>query len=70
VAAAQKAAGENIVTVSLFENWYKPLETELRRQTNNLMFGRIDAEKFCAEMQKAADKAKKDAGDAIQKRTV
>jgi len=70
VAAAQKAAGDNIVTVSLFENWYKPLETELRRQTNNLMFGRIDAEKFCAEMQKAADKAKKDAGDAIQKRTV
>ena len=70
VAAAQKAAGDNIVTNSLFENWYKALETELRRQTNNLMFGRIDAQKFCDEMQKAADKAKKDAGADIQKRTV
>jgi len=70
VAVAQKAAGDNIVTNSLFENWYKELETELRRQTNNLMFGRSDAAKFCDEMQKAADKAKKAAGTDIQKRTV
>ena len=70
VAAAQKAAGDNIVTNSQFENWYKELETELRRQTNNLMYGRIDATKFCEEMQKAADKAKKAAGANIQRRTV
>ncbi|GAA3205927.1 N-acetylglucosamine/diacetylchitobiose ABC transporter substrate-binding protein [Actinocorallia longicatena] len=69
VADAQKAAGDNIVTNSQFENWYKELETELRKQTNNLMFGRIDATKFTEAMQKAADKAKKAAGDKIQKRT-
>ncbi|MCD0450073.1 N-acetylglucosamine/diacetylchitobiose ABC transporter substrate-binding protein [Actinocorallia sp. API 0066] len=69
VFAAQQAAGNNIVTTSLFENWYKELETELRRQTNNLMYGRSDAKKFCAAMQKAADKAKKDAGADLQTRT-
>ncbi|MEO5875594.1 MAG: sugar ABC transporter substrate-binding protein, partial [Streptosporangiaceae bacterium] len=70
VADGQKAAGDNIVTNSQFENWYKELETELRKQTNNLMYGRSDAAKFCEAMQKAADKAKKAAGDKIQKRTV
>ncbi|ROO88402.1 N-acetylglucosamine transport system substrate-binding protein [Actinocorallia herbida] len=68
VFAAQQAAGQNVVTTSLFENWYKELETELRRQTNNLMYGRNDAKTFCAEMQKAADKAKEDAGADIQTR--
>lgn len=66
---AQKAAGANIVTDSRFEQWYKPLETELRTNTNALMNGRITADEFCAKMQKAADKAKAKAGAKQQKRT-
>ncbi|WP_248959251.1 N-acetylglucosamine/diacetylchitobiose ABC transporter substrate-binding protein [Sphaerisporangium perillae] len=69
-ADAQKAAGANIVTYSSFENWYKELETELRKQTNSLMFGRISAEEFCANMQKKADAVKADSSITKQNRTV
>jgi N-acetylglucosamine transport system substrate-binding protein len=65
--AAQKAAGANTVTKSFFEEWYKELETELRKQTNALMFGRISADEFCEKMQEAADKTKDDS--AIKKQT-
>jgi N-acetylglucosamine transport system substrate-binding protein len=70
VVAAQKAAGQNVVTYSLFETWYKELETELRKQTNALMFGRISADEFCANMQKAADKTKADSSINKQSRSV
>ncbi|MEU1875896.1 N-acetylglucosamine/diacetylchitobiose ABC transporter substrate-binding protein [Streptosporangium sp. NPDC020072] len=70
LSAAQTAAGQNIVTFSAFENWYKELETELRKQTNALMFGRISADEFCDKMQKAADKSKSDSSITKQKRTV
>ncbi|WP_433421319.1 N-acetylglucosamine/diacetylchitobiose ABC transporter substrate-binding protein [Microtetraspora malaysiensis] len=69
VVAAQSAAGANVVTWSSFEQWYKELETELRKQTNALMFGRITADQFCANMQKAADKTKADSSVTKQKRT-
>lgn len=67
---AQTAAGADIVTYSSFENWYKELETELRKQTNSLMFGRISAEQFCANMQKKADSVKADSSITKQNRTV
>ncbi|GII78406.1 carbohydrate ABC transporter, N-acetylglucosamine/diacetylchitobiose-binding protein [Sphaerisporangium rufum] len=67
---ALKAAGANIVTYSSFENWYKELETELRKQTNSLMFGRISADEFCANMQKKADSVKSDSSITKQNRTV
>lgn len=70
VADAQTAAGSDIVTYSSFENWYKELETELRKQTNSLMFGRITAEQFCANMQKKADAVKEDSSITKQNRTV
>ncbi len=70
LSAAQTAAGQNIVTFSAFENWYKELETELRKQTNALMFGRISADQFCDNMQKAADKTKSDSSITKQNRTV
>ncbi|GAA4559133.1 N-acetylglucosamine/diacetylchitobiose ABC transporter substrate-binding protein [Planotetraspora kaengkrachanensis] len=70
VVAAQTAAGQNVVTYSLFETWYKELETELRKQTNALMFGRISADEFCANMQKAADKTKADSSINKQSRSV
>jgi N-acetylglucosamine transport system substrate-binding protein len=69
-ADAQKAAGSNIVTYNSFENWYKELETELRKQTNSLMFGRISADEFCANMQKKADSVKADSSITKQNRTV
>ncbi|GLZ43197.1 N-acetylglucosamine/diacetylchitobiose ABC transporter substrate-binding protein [Actinokineospora sp. NBRC 105648] len=60
-AEAQAKAGDSgIITYSLFENWYKELETELRSQTNALMFGRITGEQFCANMQRKADAVKAD----------
>ncbi|MGC5015333.1 N-acetylglucosamine/diacetylchitobiose ABC transporter substrate-binding protein [Streptosporangium sp. DT93] len=68
VNAAQTAAGQNIVTFSSFENWYKEFETELRKQTNALMFGRISADEFCEKVQKAADKTKADSSITKQKR--
>ncbi len=69
VADAQKAAGQNIVTLSLFETWYKELETELRKQTNALMFGRIKADEFVEKMQAAADKTKNDSSITKQQRS-
>ncbi len=69
VAEAQKAAGQNIVTYNLFENWYKELETELRKQTNGLMFGRIKADEFCQNMQKKADSTKADSSITKQTRS-
>ncbi|HEV7932479.1 MAG TPA: N-acetylglucosamine/diacetylchitobiose ABC transporter substrate-binding protein [Actinomadura sp.] len=70
VLAARKAAGDsNVVTKSFFEEWYKELETELRTQTNELMFGRITADQFCASMQKKADSVKKDSSVKKQQRS-
>lgn len=70
LSAAQTAAGQNIVTFSVFENWYKEFETELRKQTNALLFGRISADEFCEKVQKAADKTKADSSITKQNRTV
>ncbi|RJL35392.1 N-acetylglucosamine/diacetylchitobiose ABC transporter substrate-binding protein [Bailinhaonella thermotolerans] len=69
VLEVQKAAGQNNVTFSSFEGWYKELETELRKQTNALMFGRISADEFCAKMQAKADAVKKDSSITKQNRT-
>lgn len=68
VAAAQTAAGKDIVTYSSFEGWYKELETELRTKTNALMFGRITADQFCAQMQAKADSVKADSSIPKQQR--
>ncbi|MGX7828590.1 N-acetylglucosamine/diacetylchitobiose ABC transporter substrate-binding protein [Actinokineospora sp. 24-640] len=68
VAAVQAAAGDDIVTYSSFENWYKELETELRTKTNALMFGRITADQFCAQMQAKADAVKADPSVPKQRR--
>ncbi|MEO3857074.1 N-acetylglucosamine/diacetylchitobiose ABC transporter substrate-binding protein [Acrocarpospora sp. B8E8] len=70
VADMQTAAGQNVVTFSTFEGWYKELETELRKQTNALMFGRISAEEFATKMQEAADKTKNDSSITKQTRNV
>lgn len=66
--AVQEAAGTNIVTHSNIESWWKPLETELRTQTNELMFGRITADQFCNNMQKSADATKNDPALPKQRR--
>ena len=68
VAAVQKAAGSNIVTDNRLESWYKELETELRTQTNALMFGRSSAQQFCDNMQKKADATKADSSITKQHR--
>jgi N-acetylglucosamine transport system substrate-binding protein len=68
VAAVQKAAGDNIVTDNRLESWYKELETELRTQTNALMFGRSSAQQFCDTMQKKADATKADSSITKQHR--
>jgi N-acetylglucosamine transport system substrate-binding protein len=68
VIAARQAAGQaGTITKSFFEEWYKELETELRKQTNALMFGRITADQFCERMQEAAGKTKSDS--SIKKQT-
>jgi N-acetylglucosamine transport system substrate-binding protein len=69
VVDAQKAAGSNIVTYSQFESWYKELETELRNQTNKLIYGGGTADAFCAAMQKTADKTKNDSSITKQTRS-
>ncbi|CRK56495.1 Probable ABC transporter [Alloactinosynnema sp. L-07] len=69
VAAAQTAAANDIVTYNSFEGWYKELETELRTQTNALMFGRISADEFCSKMQSKADATKADSSIPKQSRT-
>ena len=68
VAAASKAAGENVVTNNRLEDFYKEMETELRTQTNALMFGRIGASQFCDNMQKKADATKADSSIVKQHR--
>jgi N-acetylglucosamine transport system substrate-binding protein len=68
VAAAQAAAGDNVVTDNRLEDWYKELEKELRSQTNALMFGRQSAEQFCENMQKKADATKADSSITKQHR--
>jgi N-acetylglucosamine transport system substrate-binding protein len=68
VAAAQAAAGENVVTDNRLEDWYKEFEKELRSQTNALMFGRQSAEQFCDNMQKKADATKADSSITKQHR--
>jgi N-acetylglucosamine transport system substrate-binding protein len=57
--AALDAAGEGVFSYR-FDQWYKELDTELRTATNALMFGREDAAKFVARMQKKADAIKND----------
>jgi N-acetylglucosamine transport system substrate-binding protein len=62
VASSQKAlgaAGSNVVNI-FFDGWYKDLETECRAATNELMFGRINADQFVERLQKKADATKKD----------
>jgi len=62
VASSQKAlgaAGANVVNL-FFDGWYKDLETEARVATNELMFGRINADQFVERLQKKADDVKKD----------
>jgi N-acetylglucosamine transport system substrate-binding protein len=68
VAAAQTAAGDNLVTYNSFEGWYKELETELRTKTNALMFGRITGDEFCEQMQAKADSVKADSSIPKQQR--
>jgi N-acetylglucosamine transport system substrate-binding protein len=68
VAAAQVAAGDNVVTDNRLEDWYKEMEKELRSQTNALMFGRIGADQFCENMQKKADATKADSSITKQHR--
>ncbi|KAB1935512.1 carbohydrate ABC transporter, N-acetylglucosamine/diacetylchitobiose-binding protein [Micromonospora sp. ALFpr18c] len=57
--AALKAAGKDVFNM-LFDNWYKELDTEARTATNELMFGRINADAFVERIQKRADAIKKD----------
>ena len=59
-----KAAGADVVNM-FFDGWYKDLDTAARTATNDLMFGRIKADAFCANIQKKADEIKKD--DSITK---
>ncbi len=54
-----KAAGAGVFSYR-FDSWYKELDTELRTATNALMFGRENADQFCARMQKKADAIKAD----------
>lgn len=48
-----------------FDQWYKPLDTELRAATNQLFYQGGNADQFCERMQKKADAIKKD--DSIKK---
>lgn len=65
---AQKASGDNSITFSNLESWHKELETALRTQTNELMFGRINADQFCDNVQKKADATKADSSLPKQRR--
>ncbi|MET8234143.1 N-acetylglucosamine/diacetylchitobiose ABC transporter substrate-binding protein [Micromonospora sp. NPDC005298] len=57
--AALKAAGQDVFNL-YFDGWYKELDTEARTATNELMFGRINADAFVERIQKKADAIKKD----------
>lgn len=63
----QKAAGQNIIPASKFEDWYLPLKTEVMKQVNQLMSGKINADQFCTNCQQAADKIKADS--SVKKHT-
>ncbi|MEV4760970.1 N-acetylglucosamine/diacetylchitobiose ABC transporter substrate-binding protein [Micromonospora sp. NPDC049559] len=56
---ALKAAGQNVVNL-FFDGWYKELDKEARTATNELMFGRINADAYVERIQKVADTIKKD----------
>ena len=49
--AALKAAGQDVFNL-YFDGWYKELDTEARTATNELMFGRINADAFVERIQK------------------
>ncbi|WP_229399968.1 N-acetylglucosamine/diacetylchitobiose ABC transporter substrate-binding protein [Micromonospora okii] len=57
--AALRAAGKDVFNM-FFDGWYKELDTEARTATNELMFGRINADAFVERVQKRADALKKD----------
>ncbi|MBQ1030487.1 N-acetylglucosamine/diacetylchitobiose ABC transporter substrate-binding protein [Micromonospora sp. C97] len=65
--AALKAAGQDVFNL-YFDGWYKELDTEARTATNELMFGRINADAFVERIQKRADAIKKDSSVAKFKR--
>lgn len=65
--AALKAAGQDVFNL-YFDGWYKELDTEARTATNELMFGRINADAFVERIQKRADTIKKDSSVAKFKR--
>ncbi|MEU7924992.1 N-acetylglucosamine/diacetylchitobiose ABC transporter substrate-binding protein [Micromonospora sp. NPDC049801] len=65
--AALKAAGQDVFNL-YFDGWYKELDTEARSATNELMFGRINADAFVERIQKRADAIKKDSSVAKFKR--
>ncbi|WP_432828279.1 N-acetylglucosamine/diacetylchitobiose ABC transporter substrate-binding protein [Dactylosporangium sp. CA-092794] len=56
---ALKAAGQEVFNL-YFDGWYKDLDKEARTATNELMFGRINADAFVERIQKKADEIKKD----------
>lgn len=62
--AALTAAGDDVFNYR-WDQWYKPLDEELRNATNALMFGRITADQFVERAQVKADAIKKD--DSITK---
>ncbi|SCG67437.1 N-acetylglucosamine/diacetylchitobiose ABC transporter substrate-binding protein [Micromonospora halophytica] len=64
---ALKAAGQDVFNL-YFDGWYKELDTEARTATNELMFGRINADAFCERIQKRADAISKDSSVAKFKR--
>jgi N-acetylglucosamine transport system substrate-binding protein len=65
--AALAAAGQNVVNL-FFDGWYKELDTEVRSATNELMFGRINADAYVQRIQKKADAIKKDSSVSKFKR--
>ncbi|RBQ17606.1 carbohydrate ABC transporter, N-acetylglucosamine/diacetylchitobiose-binding protein [Spongiactinospora rosea] len=68
-AAVQGAAGQNVITDARYEGWYKKLYDYSQAQTNSVMAGRITAQQFAENMQKEADKTKKDKRITKQTRT-
>jgi len=52
--SALKAAGADVVNL-FFDGDYKDLDQEARAATNELMFGRINADAWATRIQKKAD---------------
>jgi N-acetylglucosamine transport system substrate-binding protein len=69
VIAAQKAAGTNLITYQMFDQWYKDLDMECRNQSNKLCFGGGTASAFCSAMDSAANKIRNDSTVTKQTRT-